>query len=109
MLVDKYYDVIDDDLSFSYLVRMEQIDVCQENVNSLLKSYKEKEEELNYAKTTTIEQMWLLELETLKNQYEGYILNRIEQQKDDKDKINTEKAGPEKKTKNKKTKLQVVN
>ena len=80
MLVEKDYDKIEDDEEFKYLVRMPMDSVSEENVEKLLKEHKEKEEELVRIKSTTIEEMWLSELEILENEYQEYQKEREESQ-----------------------------
>ena len=72
MLIDKEYDTVDDDEEFLYLVRMPMDSVSEENVEKLMKEHHEKQNELEHIKATTIEQMWLSELEILENEYQEY-------------------------------------
>ena len=76
MLQSKDYDKIDDDSDYKYLVRMPMDSVTEENVEKLLKEKGNKEMELERVKTTTIQQMWLGELEQLKELYIDYKDNR---------------------------------
>ena len=46
--------------------------VTQENVDKIMKEKDEAEEELNVLKKTTLENMWLNELEILDNEYNTY-------------------------------------
>lgn len=80
MLQSKKYDTIDDDEEFKYLVKMPMDTVSEENVEKLLKEYKEKEDELERIKSTTIQQMWLSELEILENEYKEYQKEREQSQ-----------------------------
>ena len=72
MLKTKGYDVIDDDEDYKYLVKMPMDSVTEENVEKLNKEHGNKAAELETVKTTTINKMWLNELETLKEQYIKY-------------------------------------
>jgi DNA topoisomerase-2 len=81
LLNNKEYDVIDDDEEFKYLVRMPMDSVSEENVEKLLKEHKDKEVELNIIKATTIQQMWLSELEILENEYKSYQKEREQSQR----------------------------
>jgi DNA topoisomerase-2 len=72
MLQDKDYDVIDDDAEFKYLVRMPMDSVSDENVAKLLTEHHLKQDELERIKATTLQQMWLSELEILENEYQEY-------------------------------------
>jgi DNA topoisomerase-2 len=72
MLQDNEYDVIDNDEDFTYLVKMPMDSVSQENVEKLLKEHLTKQDELDRIKSTTIQQMWLSELEILEHEYQEY-------------------------------------
>lgn len=80
MLVEKDYDIIENDEEFKYLVRMPMDSVSEENVEKLLKELDDNEKELDRIKSTTIEQMWLLELEILENEYQEYQKEREQSQ-----------------------------
>ena len=80
LLNSKDYDVIDEDEEFKYLVRMPMDSVSDENVEKLLKEHNEKEIELNIIKETTIQQMWLSELNILENEYQAYQKEREQSQ-----------------------------
>jgi DNA topoisomerase-2 len=80
LLINKDYDVIDEDEEFKYLLRMPMDSVTDENVEKLLKEHKEKQDELERIKTTTIQQMWLSELEILENEYMLYQKERQQSQ-----------------------------
>ena len=72
MLQGKGYDQMDEDGDYKYLVRMPMDSVTEENVAKLLKTKGDKESELEIVKTTTIQQMWKSELDSLKVQYLEY-------------------------------------
>ena len=72
MLQSKGYDVIDDDEDYKYLVKMPMDSVTEENVERLYKERGNKEVELETIKSTTINQMWLNELEKLSQEYALY-------------------------------------
>jgi DNA topoisomerase-2 len=72
LLEDKGYDKINDDEDYKYLVKMPMDSVTEENVEKLLKDKGSKEAELETVKATTINKMWLNELETLKKEYIEY-------------------------------------
>jgi DNA topoisomerase II len=80
LLNSKDYDVIDEDEEFKYLVRMPMDSVSEENVEKLLKEHESKEVELNIIKETTIQQMWLSELDILENEYQAYQKEREQSQ-----------------------------
>jgi DNA topoisomerase-2 len=78
MLEAKGYDVIDDDLDYKYLVRMPMDSVTDENVEKIFKEKGAKEVELETIKSTTINQMWSSELDSLR---EEYIIYKEERQR----------------------------
>ena len=80
ILQDKEYDTIDDDEEFKYLVRMPMDSVSDENVDKLLKDHHSKQDELDRIKATTIQQMWLSELEIFENEYQEYQKEREQSQ-----------------------------
>jgi len=80
MLQDKEFDTIEDDDEFKYLVRMPMDSVSEENVDKLLKEHQLKTDELERIKSTTIQQMWLSELEILENEYQEYQKEREQAQ-----------------------------
>ena len=77
LLEDKGYDKIDDDSDYKYLVKMPMDSVTEENVEKLLKDKGNKELELESVKSTSINNMWLNELDSLKIQYIEYKEDRF--------------------------------
>jgi len=74
MLKGKGYDTIDGD--YKYLIRMPMDSVTEENVEKLNNEHEHKKAELESVKNTTKYQMWLTELELLKQEYLEYKENR---------------------------------
>ena len=72
MLEAKKYDKIDGDEEYKYLVKMPMDAVTEENVDKLLKDKGNKESELEQIKNTTINKMWISELDNLREQYIEY-------------------------------------
>jgi len=72
LLEKKGYAKLEDDLDYKYLVKMPMDSVTEENIDKLLKEKENKEEELNLIKNKSIQNLWLEELETLKEQYIEY-------------------------------------
>ena len=72
MLQNKGYDIIDEDHNYHYLVKMPMDSVTEENVERLLKERDDKQAELDVVKSTTINKMWLNELDILKEHYIEY-------------------------------------
>jgi DNA topoisomerase-2 len=76
MFIEKNYAMIDNDEDFKYLVRMPMDSVSEENVQRLLKQHQEKEAELEIVRNTTIQDMWLSELDKLEQEYNAYVVER---------------------------------
>ena len=72
LLLQKKYDVIDEDTDFKYLVKLPMDSVTEENVAKLLKEHGDKVAELEIVKSRTIQQMWSGELDTLSSEYAKY-------------------------------------
>jgi DNA topoisomerase-2 len=72
LLLQKKYDVIDEDTDFKYLVKLPMDSVTEENVAKLLKEHGDKVAELEVVKSRTIQQMWSGELDTLSSEYAKY-------------------------------------
>jgi DNA topoisomerase-2 len=79
MLCKKGYDTIDGDDNYHYLTKMPMDSVTEENVEKLNKEKFEKTKELHIVKTTTVQQMWLNELDVLTKQYIEYKDERMKQ------------------------------
>jgi len=111
MLQDKDYNTIDGDEEFKYLVRMPMDSVSEENVDKLLKDHHSNQDELVRIKATTIQQMWLSELEILENEYQKYQKEREQAQIGDvkvsKNKTVTKVAGGAKKVVKKTSNIQL--
>ena len=71
MLQSKGYEVIDDN-GYNYLTKMPMDSVTEENVESLFKELGDNQITLDKIKTTTINQMWSSELDSLKTAYLEY-------------------------------------
>ncbi len=78
MLKQKGYDIIDNDEEYKYLRTMTIDSVEEENFEKLLKLKEEKENELEIIKKTTIEEMWIKELDNLTEIYKNYQIERLE-------------------------------
>ena len=86
LLTQKKYDMIDGD--FKYLIKMPMDSVTEENVANIMKEKENTEIELDTLRKTTLEKMWITELNTLEKEYAKYKTKR--------EKIQTE--GPSKKS-----------
>ena len=69
MLEAKGYDKLGTDMDYKYLVRMPMDSVSQENVEKIMNELNKKEQELEIVRSTTIQQMWLNELNDLEKAY----------------------------------------
>ena len=76
ILKDGGYDVIDDDEEYKYLRKMPIDSVIEENIVKLLNEKGEKAKELEDIKGTSIQKMWLTELEELNAEYNNYLKQR---------------------------------
>jgi DNA topoisomerase-2 len=66
MLSELKYDTMEEDTDYKYLLKMPMDSVSDENVERLLKDMSNKEIELITIQSTSIENMWLNELDELK-------------------------------------------
>ena len=104
MLEDKNYDKMDDDAEYKYLVKMPMDSVTEENVEKLLKDKMNKESELETIKNTTINKMWITELDNLRDKYVEYKEHRERLMSGEEKKKKVVSKGPVKKN----TKMVVV-
>ncbi len=71
MLEEKHYDKIDEDNDYKYLLKMPMDSVSEENADKIKQDKNNKEKELEVLQTTTIQEIWLRELDELKNNLTG--------------------------------------
>ena len=71
-LEQRGYSKIKDDEDYKYLLKMSMDSVSEENVEKLNNEHKKKSEELERIKSTSIQDMWLSELDTLEAEYIKY-------------------------------------
>jgi DNA topoisomerase-2 len=69
------------DGDFKYLIKMPMDSVTQENVDKIMKEKDDAETELEVLRKTSLEKMWLSELDVLKKEYEKYKSHRESIQK----------------------------
>jgi len=69
---------------YNYLVKMPMDSVCMENAEKLMNEYENKNAELETIKACSIEQMWLKELQDLKNAYKEFLelINKLGEKSD---------------------------
>ena len=80
MLQHKDYDMVGDDHEFKYLVKMPMDSVSEENIEKLLKEHATKQDEMERIKETSIQHMWLSELDILEKEYQEYQKERAKAQ-----------------------------
>ena len=80
LLKNRHYDILDGDNEYKYLRTMKIEQVEEENMNKLLKEENNKIKELNILKNTTIEKMWLGEIDELDNSFKKYQIERMSRQ-----------------------------
>jgi DNA topoisomerase-2 len=73
LLLSKKYDFIDEDQEYKYLLKMPMDSVTEENVDKLLKDYKDIQNTLEIVKNTTVQQMWSKELNDLEKVYLEFV------------------------------------
>tara|TARA_A100001015_G_scaffold312707_1_gene418424 strand:- start:28 stop:3438 length:3411 start_codon:yes stop_codon:yes gene_type:complete len=66
-LQEKKYDIIEDDIEYKYLLKMSMDSVSKENVDKLLNDKKEKQNQFDLLNKTSVQNLWLNELEELEN------------------------------------------
>jgi DNA topoisomerase-2 len=74
LLTSRGFALIDGD--FKYLIKMPMDSVSEENVAHIMKEKGDAEQALAQLLATTVEQMWLQELDVLSREYAGYKLKR---------------------------------
>jgi DNA topoisomerase-2 len=74
LLQDKQYAMIDGD--YKYLIKMPMDSVTEENVEQIMKEKTDTEQALDVLKKTTVEKMWLKELDYLSSEYTKYKTKR---------------------------------
>ena len=80
------FDKDKDKNNYNYLVKMPMDSVSEENVEKLMKEKGEKEDKINKLKSKTETNIWIEELEILKEEYCKFLDNKIKND-DDNDKI----------------------
>ena len=72
LLKERNYDVLDEDQEYKYLREMRLSMVEEENYNKLMDECENKAKELEVLKNTTVEQMWIKELNELEKALAKY-------------------------------------
>ncbi len=76
ILKSNNYSQLENDIEYKYLLKMPMDSVSNENVNKIIKDYQDKETELQYYKRITEKELWISELQTLKDEYLKYVVRR---------------------------------
>jgi DNA topoisomerase-2 len=76
MMNDKDYDIINDDSDFKYLLKMSMDSVSEENVEKIIKMLEETQKKYDELSGTSIEQLWLHDIEQFENDYSVYVDER---------------------------------
>ena len=105
MLELKGYDKLENDEDYKYLVKMPMDSVTEENVEKLLNDKSNKETELEQIKNTTINKMWINELNNLRELYIEYKAERARAMSGEEKKKKVVSKGTNTKKVVKKTKL----
>lgn len=105
MLQLKGYDKLENDEDYKYLVKMPMDSVTEENVEKLLNDKSNKETELEQIKNTTINKMWINELNNLRELYIEYKAERARAMSGEEKKKKVVSKGTNTKKVVKKTKL----
>jgi hypothetical protein len=79
-LEEKGYNVSEDDGSYKYLTKLPMDSVVQENVDKLKQEHVAKQIEYKEVEGTTVEKMWLQELDALEVEYAKYKQEREREQ-----------------------------
>ena len=97
LLTERDYDTIGDDLDYKYLRKMPMDSVTEEEYEKLLNEKNDKATILENIKNTSIETMWITELNELVKAYKKYQNDRIIRTKGLKAKIKKKKSTKSKK------------
>ena len=76
MMNDKNYDIINNDNDFKYLLKMSMDSVSEENVEKIKKALEETQEKYDKLFATSIQKMWLNDLECFESEYAIYVDER---------------------------------
>jgi len=74
LLTERKFDLIDGD--YKYLIKMPMDSVTEENVASIMKDRDNAVKELELLRKTSLEKMWLSELDNLEKEYTTYKIYR---------------------------------
>lgn len=76
LLKSRNYAILEDDDEYKYLLKMPMDSVSEENVAKIISDFQNKKSELTYYQKTSEKELWLLELQQLREQYTTYTKRR---------------------------------
>jgi len=76
MMKEKGYDIINEDSDFKYLLKMSMDSVSEESVEKIIKALTETQEKYDKLFDTSIQQLWLNDLEHFESEYVLYVDER---------------------------------
>jgi DNA topoisomerase-2 len=85
MMNEKGFNVINDDTEFKYLLKMTMDSVSEENVEKIRKSLEETQKKYDELFGTSIQQLWLHDLEQFEKEYALYVDERTRLNESDDD------------------------
>ena len=80
-IMEKFEFEVGDSGDYNYLIKMPMDSVSKENVEKLMKEHENKKAELEEIQSSTIEAIWLKELEELKIAYNEFLENSLKMEK----------------------------
>ena len=80
-IMEKFEFEVGENGDYNYLIKMPMDSVSKENVEKLMKEHENKKAELEGIQSSTIEAMWLKELEELKIAYNGFLEEKTKTEK----------------------------
>ena len=76
LLKSKNYALLEDDNDYKYLLKMPMDSVSEENVAKIISDFQNKNSELTYYQKTSEKELWLIELQQLREEYSSYMKRR---------------------------------
>jgi len=78
MMKEKEYDIINEDSEYKYLLKMTMDSVSEENVEKIKKTLEETQSKYDELFNTTIQEMWINDLNVFEKNYDSYVIERRE-------------------------------
>ncbi len=76
LLGKRKFDLLENESDFDYLTRLPMHSVTTEHIDRIMNEFEKKKAELHLVQNTSASQMWAQELESLKVEYEKYLVER---------------------------------